>query len=111
MEIKKEIQGQSMTIALSGRLDAVSSMDLEKELKAMPEGTKEIVFDLQELYYIASAGLRVLLKYYKQMDKQDGKVRLCNIQDTVMEVLEMSGLCDILHVKPEKGKMPAVSIG
>ena len=111
MEIKKEIQGSSLTIALSGRLDAVTSMDLDKELKAVPAGTGEIVFDLQELYYVASAGLRVLLKCYKQMDKQGGSVRFCNIQDQVMEVLEMSGMCDIMHIKPEKGNKQAVSIG
>ena len=97
MTIKKEVNGSKLNIALVGRLDTNTSPKLEKELKSSLENTKELVFDLTQLEYISSAGLRVLLAAQKTMNKQ-GSMTVCNVNEKVMEVFEMTGFVDILTI-------------
>ena len=58
MEIKKEVNGTTLTVSLIGQLDLAASGNLKKELDDALKGTKEVIFDLSELTYVASAGLR-----------------------------------------------------
>ena len=104
MEIKKQLENTALTVALIGRLDAVTAMELDKELKASITGVKELIFDLAQLDYIASAGLRILLKYQKLMDKNGNKMRIKNIKAEVKEVLDMAGFSDFLNIIDEKAK-------
>lgn len=98
MEIKKEKNGTTLTVSLIGRLDAVTSPELDKDLKNSLEGVKELVFDLAQLDYIASAGLRILLKYQKLMDKAGNEMKIKNVKTEVKEVLDMTGFSDFLHI-------------
>ena len=98
MEIKKERQGETLVIYLIGRLDATTAPELDKEMAASLTGVKELVFDLAELSYIASAGLRVLLVAQKRMSKQ-GSMKLRNICEDVREVLDMTGFADFLTIE------------
>ena len=104
MEIQKQIEGATLTVALIGRLDAVTSMDLDKELKASLTGVRELIFDLKALEYIASAGLRILLKYQKLMDKNGNEMKIKNVKVEVREVLDMTGFSDFLHIIDGKAK-------
>ncbi len=98
MEIKKTQTGSTLTVALVGRLDAVTAPDLEKELNKSLDGVQDLIFDFKELVYIASAGLRTLLVAQKRMKKQ-GSMKLVNVNDDVKEVLEMTGFIDFLTVE------------
>lgn len=89
MDIKKEKNGSSLKIALKGRLDTLTSPQLEEELRL--EGVTNLVFDLKDLEYISSAGLRVMLSAQKTMMLQ-GEMALENVADVVKEVFEMTGL-------------------
>ncbi len=97
MTINKTAEGEKVTFALDGRLDIGSAPQLETELKRALEHTTELVFDLQNLEYISSAGLRVLLLAQKQMNRQ-GRMRLVNVGKTVMETLEITGFTDIFYI-------------
>ena len=70
LNIKKTIENNKAIYALEGRLDTVTSPDLEKELKDTLTEITELVFDFKGLEYISSAGLRVLLSAQKTMAKQ-----------------------------------------
>ena len=104
MEIQKQMKDSTLTVSLIGRLDAVTSMDLEKELKASLDGVKELIFDLAQLDYIASAGLRILLKYQKLMDKNGNDMKIKNVKVEVKEVLDMTGFSDFLNIIDSKAK-------
>ena len=104
MEIQKQLENSTLTVALIGRLDAVTAMDLDKELKASLDGVKELILDLAQLDYIASAGLRILLKYQKLMDKNDNEMKIKNVKDEVKEVLDMTGFSDFLNIIDSKAK-------
>ncbi len=97
LDIKKTSEGTQTTVSLTGRLDTVTSPDLEKELKEFIEGTAELVLDFNELDYISSAGLRVLLSAQKIMNKQ-GSMKLINVSESIMEIFEVTGFSDILTI-------------
>ena len=82
----------------SGRLDTTTAPDLEKEIGDSLEGVEELVMDMDGLEYISSAGLRVILKAQKQMNTQ-GSMKLVNVNDSVLEVFDITGFIDILTIE------------
>ena len=98
MEIKKELDGTTLTMHLSGRLDAVTAVELDKALNASLSNVKDLVFDLADLEYIASAGLRSLLAAQKRMARQ-GSMVLRNVTEEVKDVLDMTGFSDFLTIE------------
>lgn len=96
MTIDKKLNGSKLTIAVGGRLDTTTSPELEAQLDL--NGITDLTFDMKELDYVSSAGLRLLLKAQKQMNTQ-GDMRLINVNDIVMEVFEVTGFSSILKVE------------
>ena len=96
IEIKRNAEETIITIV--GRLDTTTAPALDKTVNEDIAGTKHLVLDVKELEYISSAGLRVLLGAQKKMRKV-GTMKLINVCDEVMEVLEMTGFADILTIE------------
>ncbi|MBQ1847181.1 MAG: STAS domain-containing protein [Clostridia bacterium] len=97
LNIQKTIENETANVALEGRLDTVTAPDLEKTLKEILPGLKSLVFDFEKLDYISSAGLRVLLSAQKAMNAQGG-MQVKNVNETVMEIFEVTGFSDILTI-------------
>ena len=106
MEIKKIADGSALTVQLIGRLDAVTALELDKSLKL--DGITDLTIDLAELEYISSAGLRMLLKTQKRMDRQ-GSMKICNVKENVREVLDMTGFSNFLTIAEDKKAKFSVS--
>ena len=98
MEIKKSQSGEELTLEITGRLDASTAPQLERELNASLTGVKNLVLNFAQLEYIASAGLRVLLVAQKRMNKQ-GKMIITNVSEEVKEVLDMTGFINFLNIE------------
>ena len=98
MEINKQADGGKLTLALNGRLDTMTSPDLEAVLKESLDGVTELVFDCSDLEYISSAGLRVLLGAQKVMNGS-GKMLIRNVNEPVMEVFEVTGFTDVFTIE------------
>ncbi|NCU33510.1 MAG: anti-sigma factor antagonist, partial [Candidatus Moranbacteria bacterium] len=74
MEITKKVDGNTTMISLKGRLDTITSGQLESEMKnVLQEGLSNLVFDFSELDYISSSGLRVMLTTQKKADEIEAK--------------------------------------
>lgn len=97
MDIKKECDNDTLIIKLAGRLDSLSSQQLENELNDLND-IKNIIFDLKDLNYVSSAGLRIFLKMQKYM-KNKGKMKLINVCSLVKEVFDFTGFSDILTIE------------
>ncbi len=97
MEITSVRNNADLVIKLVGRLDTLSSPQLEAELKNSVAGVETLTLDLEQLDYVSSAGLRVLLAARKLMDGQGG-LSVVNVNPGVMEVFEMTGFADILSI-------------
>ena len=98
MKIEKKQNGSELTIALEGRLDTTTAPELEKELDASLSDVDSLIFDLKDLAYISSAGLRVLLKAQKTMNKQGSMVVKGSSED-LMDIFEVTGFVDILNIQ------------
>ncbi|MBO4608872.1 MAG: STAS domain-containing protein [Lachnospiraceae bacterium] len=98
MTIDKTLEGTKLEISLEGRLDTMTAPQLEEEVKNNIEGIKELIFDLKNLAYVSSAGLRVLLSAQKIMNKQ-GSMTIKNANEEVMEIFEVTGFIDILNIE------------
>ena len=99
LNITKAAASDSLTLALDGRLDTTTAPQLEAELNAsMTAGVKSLVFDMEKLAYISSAGLRVLLKAQKTMNKQ-GSMSIRNAGAEILEIFEVTGFDEILNIE------------
>ena len=98
MDIKTTIEGASATVALAGTLTVASAPNLEAAFSELPEGVNDITLDLTDLAYVASAGLRVIVAQDKKAHQNGGLVRLANPNEEVMDVLDVTGLVDILEI-------------
>lgn len=98
MEIKKTINGTSLTINIEGRIDTSTAPQLEAELKSSISGITELYMDFEGVEYISSAGLRVLLSAQKVMNRQ-GEMILFHVNEMVMEVFDVTGFVDILNIQ------------
>ncbi len=98
MTIEKKLEGTKLTISLEGRLDTMTSPQLEAEFKQSLDGVTDLVIDLKDLAYISSAGLRVLLAAQKTMNKQ-GSMVIRNANEDIMEIFDVTGFVDILTIE------------
>ena len=98
MTIEKNIIAAELTLKVIGRLDTATAPQLENELKESLGGIENLVLDFSELDYLSSAGLRVLLSAQKTMNKQ-GKMVVRNVNETINEIFEVTGFCDILTIE------------
>jgi anti-sigma B factor antagonist len=98
MTIEKNLENDKLTLCLSGRLDTTTAPELENELNRDLPAVRELVLDMDNLEYISSAGLRVLLSAQKIMNKQ-GSMRLTGVRDVIMDIFEVTGFDEILTIE------------
>ena len=92
MNINFNRNGEELQVSVEGRLDTITAPDFESALLKNSEGVSSLVIDCENLVYVSSAGLRVLLAAHKRMK---GAMKLINVCELVMEVFEMTGFADI----------------
>ena len=96
MTINVERDFELLTLRITGRLDSTTAPNLEAAINELSEDAKELIFDMSELEYISSAGIRVILGAYKKMNSNEGIMRIEKVNDMVFEVFEMTGLSQML---------------
>ena len=96
MTINVERDFELVTLEITGRLDTTTAPNLETVINELSEDTKELVFNMAEVEYISSAGIRVLLSAYKKMNQSGGIMRIEKANEMVREVFEMTGLLEML---------------
>ena len=97
-EIKKEINGTTMNIALGGILDTKSAPQLQDAIMESVADVTEINFDFANLEYLTSAGLRAILVAQQEMEDKDGKMTLKNVSKDIMDIFNMTGFLSILTI-------------
>lgn len=91
-------KGAGLVLALEGRLDTTTAPQLEAELRSGLDGVQDLTIDMEKLVYISSAGLRVLLKAQKVMNKQ-GKMTVKNVSQEIKDVFEVTGFNELLNIE------------
>jgi anti-sigma B factor antagonist len=99
IDISSREEGDTHVVAIEGKLNTGASPELEKYLLGLiDEGATKILLNLEELDFIASTGLRVILSTGKKLGKVNGKLAICNPNLVVMDVLKMSGFSQMFEV-------------
>ncbi len=92
-------EGRKLMVALSGRLDTSAAPGAQKEILGALGDVTELVYDLENLEYISSAGLRILIASLKEMKAKDGTMTLINVSEGVREILDLTGFGLILDIQ------------
>ena len=98
MTIEKILNGNCLTLNLAGRLDTATAPELDAVVDSSMAGGQDLILDMEALEYISSAGLRVILKAQKIMNTK-GSMKLVHVNETIMEVFDITGFVDILTIE------------
>ena len=97
LTINKTLESGKAILSPVGRLDTVTAPEMESAIKEILPGLAELTLDFAKLEYISSAGLRVLLSAQKAMNAR-GKMTVINVNETIMEIFDVTGFSDILTI-------------
>lgn len=101
METKILVNGTAATVAFIGRLDTPSATQVDALLReqVMNEEVIDALIDCEQLSYISSSGLRILISMHKYCLRKGGQLTIRNIASDIKEVLDMTGFTHILHIE------------
>lgn len=97
--MKTKQEGKSLVVYPEGRLDIVTSAQLEDELASIIEkGQYHLILNLQGVDYMSSSGFRVCIATLRKVNAREGTLKICSIQPNVnriFEVIELNSLFDV----------------
>ena len=97
-QISHEKEGNRLKVSLKGEINVDTSREFDAFINDNLEGVKELEFDLKEVDFVSSAGLRVFLNAQNIMDEQ-GSMVIRNMSDDVKEVFDMTGFSDVMNIE------------
>ena len=98
MKVEFQRGTNEITLKIVGRIDTITAPDLEEIINDDIKGSENLILDIEEVEYISSAGLRVLLAAQKKLN-MFGTLKVRNVRAEVMEVFELTGFTDILEIE------------
>lgn len=99
MEVVKREKNGILILSIKDRLDAVSAPEAETIIyECIDLGARRIIINLEELNYISSAGLRILLLSGRKMKKNGGKIVICSMGPNVKRVFDISGFTIVFEI-------------
>ena len=99
MDISKSYNEKELTMSVGGRIDTITSQELDKEINDEFGNFDSLILDFADLEYISSAGLRVLISTQKKLKAEDIPLVIKNVNDVVNEIFRMSGFDKILKIE------------
>jgi anti-anti-sigma factor len=99
MDITSRIDGDLTVFHVVGRIDASTSTNVEHAVNnAIGGGSRRVVFDMRDVSYVSSAGLRAILLAAKQAKAAGGGIAVFGLQTGVQEVFTVSGFGKIFPI-------------
>jgi anti-sigma B factor antagonist len=90
LKTRGDHNAEAVTVKLTGSLDTATAPELERHLSPVLAGpVKHLVFDLAQLKFISSAGLRVFSQARKALKERNGQTLFVNMQSQIKEVFEI----------------------
>jgi len=112
LDVKTEDFGLYKEIKLIGRVDGITSSDVEKSIDSViAHGERTIVVDVSQVVYISSAGLRVFLAAQKELKKIDGMLIFKSLPEQVRQVFDISGFANIFKIVKNNEELTALLSG
>ena len=105
MAITTEREGATLIAMAADRVDGANARELQSDLEdAIQESDRTVILDLQQVVYISSAGLRVILLTAKALQRQQAKFAVCSLSESVREIFEISGFDKIIPVHTDRAE-------
>ncbi len=104
MTVEKEKNKDILIVRITGSLDANTAEQLRAELEGELDDVTLVHFDMRDLDYISSAGLRVIMAVYLELDDRGGKVELDNVIEDLREIFEDAGFSEYMEMKNWAGE-------
>ncbi len=98
LKVSVNKDGDTYTVLVDGRLDTLTSPQLDAELNKIIGNAKKLVLDLDKLAYISSAGLRVLLGAAQQLDGK-GEMVLVHVSEAIREIFDVTGFIQVFNIE------------
>lgn len=99
MQITEKRDNEIITIAIEGRVDTNTSPQVQDAILKSFQKVNQVVLDFSKCSYVSSAGLRALLIGQKTASSKKGTMKLVNVPDILMNILQMSGFVNILTIE------------
>jgi anti-sigma B factor antagonist len=93
-----EDTGDVARVVLTGRMDFQHALALDEPLNAVAESRRAMVIDLSGLEFMASLGLRTLIKCAKTMNRRQGRLALLSPRPVIAEILQVSGIVELIPI-------------
>ena len=98
LKVSVNKDGDTYTVLVEGRLDTLTSPQLDEEINKIIGDAKKLILDLGKLAYISSAGLRVLLGAAQQLDGK-GEMVLIHVTEAVHEIFDVTGFIELFNIE------------
>lgn len=103
--IELEHIGNVQVLKISGKLDAISSHEAEKQARELIQPHRaDVLLDFADVHYVSSAGMRMLLSVYKHVLEHTGRLAVCSLADEIRGILKMSGFEGVISVYSDRTK-------
>ena len=110
MDIERE--NGTLIAKAQGRVDGANAQEFQSTLaKAIDPSDRAVILDLEQISYISSAGLRVILLTAKALHRQDAELAVCSLSDPIREVFKISGFDKIITVRASRAEAIAAFNG
>ncbi|GAB4323801.1 MAG: anti-sigma factor antagonist [Phototrophicales bacterium] len=97
MDIHSEENGKVTVIELFGELDSITAPQAQDHILSLVKQDSRILLDMSQVSYMSSAGLRILLVLYREIQNKVGKIVVCGLNDEVRDVMAITGFLDFFH--------------
>ena len=105
MAIETIKEGGAVIAKADGRIDGSNARDFQEDLDtAFGDADRVAILDLEQLSYISSAGLRVILMTAKGLERREVKFGICSLSESIREVFQISGFDKIIPVNPSQAE-------
>ncbi|WP_342433561.1 anti-sigma factor antagonist [Neobacillus sp. FSL H8-0543] len=105
VNIEKQQNDKDIYVTVVGEIDAYTAPKLREELLPLAEGNNKVItINLKEVSYMDSTGLGVFVGLFKQLNKNEGELRLVELSDRLMRLFELTGLSKIMNITKDGGQ-------
>ena len=99
MQIDTVNESGTLIAKTEGRVDGTNAREFQEALEGViKDADHSVILDMEQLTYISSAGLRVILLIAKALERQDVKFGVCSLSDPIREIFDISGFDKVVNV-------------
>lgn len=102
--MRKKVERQTLHLYVEGELDMKNANDLKQliDMEIEKKGIRTVILHMEDLRFIDSSGLGVILGRYKKLLPLGGKVKIANVPPHLYKIMELSGLPKIIEFLPDE---------